>query len=280
MPYLLEELQGLSFGLQKSLLKSHLRKNIPWPIQTKLENPIFIVGSSRSGTTMLADILASLPEIIDFSETPIVRHQMWRMVKSPDTIPHELPDLEKTLVRLSGIKQGQRLLEKTPGHSLIADSLLSYFSDASLIHIVRDGRDVAFSMLGHKWISRELNGEVEVFWFHLLPQAYQRKWHRLSNWERGVLRWAVYVASARKAHLHSERYFEISYEQICQTPQQTIYKMLDFLSSSSSPELENRLLTIKSSSVKNWQKKDLSEEQKHFYERALIEFNILGGRIH
>ena len=271
---LLEDLQGLSFGLQKSVLKSHLRKNIPWPIQTKLEQPIFVVGSSRSGTTMLADILASLPEILDFTEKPIVRHQMWRMVKSPETIPHNLPELEKTLVRLSGVGKGRRLLEKTPGHSLMADSLLSYFPDASLIHIVRDGRDVAFSMLGHRWISRELNNEVEVFWFHLLPQSYQDQWQNLSKWQRGVLRWALYVTSARKAHLHSERYLEVNYEEICQSPQQTIYKIVNFLGLSPSTELENKLLSIKSNSVGNWQKKGLGEGQKSFYEKAVLDFNL------
>ena len=270
----LEDLQGLSFGLQKSLIKAHLRKNLPWPIQTKLKKPIFVVGSSRSGTTMLAAILESLPEIVDFSETVIVRHKMWRMVKSPETIPRELPDLERTLVRLSGVTKGQRLLEKTPGHSLITNYLLDYFSNASLLHIVRDGRDVALSMLGHKWISRELKEEVEVFWFHLLPQTYQEQWQDLGSWERGVLRWAVYVTSARKAQVYSERYLEVNYEEICQNPQVTISQIIDFLGLSTSPELEDKLKSIKSSSVANWQNKGLTQQQQEFYAQVVTNFNL------
>jgi hypothetical protein len=128
-------------------------------------------------------------------------------------------------------------------------------------------------MLGHRWISRELNEEVEVFWFDLLPKAYQDQWPHLGLWKRGVLRWAVYVTAARKAH-PSEKYLEVNYEEICQAPQQKIYEILDFLALSPSPELENRLLTIQSSSVRNWQKKALSKEQKHFYEKVLTDFAI------
>lgn len=269
----LEQFNSLSFGLKKSLIKKRLRANLPWPIRTELRQPIFVVGSSRSGTSILAHVLAGA-DVVNFSEAPIVRHKMWRMVKSPSSIPNQLPDLEKILVRLSGARNGQRVIEKSPGHSLLASYILNYFSDAKLVHIVRDGRDVASSMLGHKWISRELNGEIEVFWLSRLPKFYQEQWQYLDSWERGVLRWAVYVMSARQAKAYTGRYIEVSYKDMCQNPQQVINEVLHFLQLSSTPKLENRLLELRPGSVDLWKKKGLTQNQQSFYDRCVVQFGL------
>lgn len=269
----LEQFNSLSFGLKKSLIKKRLRADFPWPIQTKLHQPIFVVGSSRSGTSILAHVLGGA-DVINFTEDPIVRHKMWRMVKSLSSIPNQLPDLEKILVRLSSAGNDQRVIEKTPGHSLLASHILSYFSDAKLVHIVRDGRDVASSMLGHKWISKELNGEIEVFWFSRLPKFYQEQWQYLDSWERGVLRWAVYVTSARQAKSYTGRYIEVSYKDVCQNPRQVINEVLSFLQLSSTPELENRLLELRPGSVDLWQQKGLTQSQQSFYDRCVVQFGL------
>ncbi|MBE9061257.1 sulfotransferase [cf. Phormidesmis sp. LEGE 11477] len=262
------------YGFRKALFKAHVRRSIPWPIRTRLKSPIFIIGSSRSGTTMLTDILAAATEVCSFSEKPIVRRHMWNMVKFPDSLSYNLPQLEKTLTRLSGIKPEQRLLEKTPGHSLIAGALATYFPDGSFIHIIRDGRDVSNSMLGHSWISRELNEEVEVFWFPYLPQVYQERWPKLDLWERGVLRWAVYVTAARKAQSATERYFETSYEEVCKDPQQHIYRLFNFLELTVSSDCKQEIAKVRPVSSKTDKRKNLSERHQHFYEEALSNFGF------
>ena len=264
----------LSYELRKSLFKAHVRRNLPWPIRTKLRSPIFVLGSSRSGTTMLTDIFATATRVCNFSEVPIVRLHMWEMVKSPETLPHGLPQLEKNLVRLSGIKPRQRLLEKTPGHSLIAGALANYFTDGSFIHIFRDGRDVSNSMLRHKWISRELKEEVEVFWFSRLPQTYLEKWPSLEVWERGSLRWAVYVTAARKAKLATEKYLEVSYEDICSNPQYRIYQLFDFLNLAVSPDCEKKILEIRPINLKRDKHRELSQKKQRFYTQVLREFGL------
>lgn len=262
------------YGFKKSLFKAHVRRNIPWPIQTRLKSPIFVVGSSRSGTTMLTDILAAATEVCSFSEKPIVRRHMWDMVKFPDSLPSNLPQLEKTLTRLSGIKSEQRLLEKTPGHSLIADALATYFPDGSFIHIVRDGRDVSNSMLKHSWIYRELKEEVEVFWFSRLPYAYQERWPDLDLWERGVLRWAVYVTAAKKAQLATEQYFETSYERICGDPPRYIYQLFEFLGLDVAPACKKKISEVRPVSSNQDKYKDLSERNQRFYEEVISTFDL------
>lgn len=266
--------QSLSFHLRKSLLKSHIRRNFPWPIKTKLSKPIFILGSSRSGTTMLTETLASLPEVCDFTEKPIVRHQMWRMVEDDSRISSELPELEKSLVRLSGVKSTQRLLEKTPGHSLVATSLAKYFNDAAFIHILRDGRNVADSMLNHKWISRELKGEVATFWLHLLPESIQRKWPILSSWERGLIRWALYVNCASKAKTHTQKYLEVSYEDTCSSPKEIMYQVISFLNISPSPSFDTQIQKIRPLKLNRNVEDIYTAQQNEFYKMVISEFNL------
>lgn len=263
-----------NISLFKAYLKRYVRKEIPWPYITKLNKPIFIIGSSRSGTTMLADLLNSFPEICSFTEDILIRKNMRLMVESPELIPQKILDLEKILVRLSGINPDQRILEKSPGHSLLSKPLADYFSDAKFIHIVRNACDVSSSMLKHEWIADELREIHKVFWFKLLPVEFQQEWSKLGTWERGILRWAVYVDSARQIASYQNRYLEVRYEEICQSPRECVQNILTFLELNTFPGLERQLAEIKPKSVDRWQKENLTSEQSQFHQKVLSVFNI------
>ena len=259
---------------QKSLWKAYIRREIPIPFSTTLHNPVFILGSSRSGTTILGKVLGASPDLCRFTENDIVRKHMFCMVENPMTVKEQLPKLAKTLVRLSGIRPEERLLEKSPGHSLVAKSLADHFVDAKFVHIVRDGRDVAFSMLGHDWISQELKGKRKPFWFKLLPEQFQQQWQELDLWQRGVLRWAVYVGKARQITSYNDRYLEISYEDMCQTPYSCIENIMSFLQLPIFPELKYQTSQIESHNKKRWQDRDLTTRYICFYQEVTSVFNF------
>lgn len=263
-----------SLSFRKSLLKGYLRRQVPIPLNIHLSKPVFVIGSSRSGTTILTDILSVSHNLHEFSENPIVRRHMWRMVENPDFIPTELPKLKKTLVRLSGMTRRKRILEKTPGHSLIAKNLINYFPDAKFIHILRNGRDVAFSMLKHQWISDELKQVHPVFWFDLLPITFKEEWISLGLWERAVLRWAVYVCAAMQISCCSDRYLEVRYEKLCLMPKEMISEILSFLDLDFDENINESLATIKSTRINAWGNKSISSSQKDFYNRVLSAFKI------
>jgi hypothetical protein len=263
-----------SLFFRTSLIGDRTRRVIPIPYKTKLERPIFIVGSSRSGTSMLTRILGSSTELKYFSENRIVRRHMWQMVKDTGLISRELPELEKTLIRLSGVKYQQRLLEKTPGHSLLINSLANYFPDAQFIHIIRDGRDVALSMLKHSWIVSELEEINRIFWIDFIPQHWQNNWHNLSLWQRGIVRWAVYLSSAKNITFDRQRYCEISYENLCVNPENTFEKILSFLELKTTEMIKIQLSKIQSHRINSWQKADLSNNDLIFYNQIKSEFNI------
>ena len=258
---------------QKSLWKANIRRVIPIPLSTTLSAPIFILGSSRSGTTILGKVLGASSDLCHFTENDIVRSHMIGMVENPESVEEQLPKLAKTLVRLSGVRSEKRLLEKSPGHSLIAKMLADYFVDAKFLHIVRDGRDVAFSMLGHEWILQGLKGERKLFWFRLLPEQFQQQWQELDLWERGVLRWAVYVSQARQIAGYEDRYLEIRYDELCHNPQICLEGILSFLGLPVFSELQKYSAVIKPSS-NNWKNKGLTTNQLKFYERVISEFNL------
>lgn len=260
---------------KKSLLKGYVRRQIPIPFDLKLNRPIFIIGSSRSGTSILTDVLSSSPELLNFTEHPVVRRHMWHMVKYPEVVLEELPKLAKTLKRLSGIKSNQRLLEKSPGHSLLAKQLSDYFVDAKFIHIVRDGRDVAFSMLKHEWIADELKEIHSVFWFDLLPLEFKDEWESLDLWKRAVLRWAVYVNTARQISSYQKKYLEVRYEKLCLAPQEMITYIGYFLNLNDVSPIEKAAAQIGSARVKNWRNTKIEESQMKFYQRVLLSFGLI-----
>lgn len=258
---------------KKSLIKNYIRREIPLPQNTKLERPIFITGSSRSGTSILAKALGESPRICHFTENIVVRRHMWHMVENRTTLEKKISRLEKTIARLSGLRNSQRVLEKTPGLSLLAKPLANHFLDAQFIHIVRDGRDVAFSMLKHNWIVDELRGKNKVFWFDLLPKTYQHQWKECDLWKRGVLRWAVYVSNARKIS-NNDRYLEVKYNKLCQEPDAVIDNTLKFLELPSCPKIEKQIKAIKSHKAKTWKEKNLEAEKINFYQEVVEYFQL------
>ena len=145
--------------------------------------PLFILGRHRSGTTWLANIFASLPEI------HAITHERHQGVHESAYFSHLVPhcghgrtDADRTEIKrlfeqsdffaLSGLKQGPDIgqlgtagyfrsvmdagasrnnarywLEKTPANTLLARRLREAFPDALFLAIVRDYREVVASLV-------------------------------------------------------------------------------------------------------------------------------------
>jgi len=147
--------------------------------------PIFIVGSSRSGTTLLYSILLSSGEfplfeaethLLDlcpviygdirrkrnyerfladwlaskpFRRSGLDRHRF--RAETGDAWDHYVDFLKHFLDSVARSQAKTRWVEQTPGHVYFADIICERFPGVKFIHVIRDGRDVALSRRRTGW---------------------------------------------------------------------------------------------------------------------------------
>jgi len=120
---------------------------------------VFIVGSPRSGTTLLGDILDLHPRIVRWYEPYFVLDHYFRYL--PDdcrTKQHVTKKVKRYITKKFNCykdkRDGDIIVDKSPRNSLKIPFLLEIFPDAKFIHIIRDGRDATLSI--HKeWLKRK-----------------------------------------------------------------------------------------------------------------------------
>ena len=158
-------------------------------------SPIFIVGSSRSGTSLLAAMLSAHSRIACGPETQILhktsKTRLTRILEDTEwpkratnhlskiqladqpiidiydltkqqlrqdlaTRPQSITSLFEALAGSFARRHGKpRWAEKTPRHLLHLDAIRKEFPDAKIIRIVRDPRDSALSMRKLNWSSND-----------------------------------------------------------------------------------------------------------------------------
>lgn len=212
--------------------------------------PIFIVGVHRSGTTLLRYMLNSggriyIPPESDFiprfflgktavSLTSahldnmlriIFRYRFVREWQGPPPTAAELlaemqsPTPAAFLDALYGRYARQhhagRWGDKTPIYSSYMDLLAELFPQAQFIYLVRDGRDVALSML-QKWPDKP----------HFDLYFAARKWAQRTRQVQ---------AAAQK--LDGSRFYQLYYEELVQNPEHHLQKICQFLDEPYDPRM-------------------------------------------
>jgi hypothetical protein len=129
-------------------------------------NPVFIIGSPRSGTTALAAALGKHSQLWSSRESDFLyylfeahhaEHAFERTEARPDMgwIHAEGVDraefLEYVGLGLNALftsrSGGTRWVDQTPLYTMIVESLAELFPGSSFVHMLRDGRRVVHSML-------------------------------------------------------------------------------------------------------------------------------------
>jgi hypothetical protein len=188
--------------------------------------PIFIVGCPRSGTTLIRVILDSHPNICCGPETHIIEkiikldkniHKNWNMLK-----PYGVDELEydkkigeiltlftKKYVLL---KKKKRWAEKTPENIFNLDFINRLFPDCQIINVIRDGRDVVTSF--------------KKRWGLLTIPTAIRKWNN-----------SIELTLSYRKKFEKNRYLEVRYEEIVNSPEIETKKIMSFLDERWTPKL-------------------------------------------
>ena len=178
--------------------------------------PIFVIGSPRSGTTLLRLILDSHPHISCGEETHFLRDleaivgRNWDLVASYgldrewwlDRIRSLYDDFQAEVLSRSG---KTRWAEKDPTYTLYLGFIEELFPEAVYVHLLRDGHDVVAS--------------------------FRDRWGYTSAARAARTEWARYVQAARAlgTRLPRERFLELRYEDLVSNPEAEGQRLFDFL---------------------------------------------------
>lgn len=203
--------------------------------------PFFILGAPRSGTSVLSRMLDNHPAIAVPDETKIFEtfvpmlplygdlrdhHRLQRLVEDilswrwVRRLP-DVPSAQAVLARvaaptLGGVfaalldewaeRRGKcRWGEKTPRHLYYWSDIEAAFPSATLVHIVRDGRDVALSQVKAPFGPKTMAAAAE--------------------------RWVDYVQRIRAIgkRIGQHRYIELRYEDLLLEPKATMTRVLQHI---------------------------------------------------
>lgn len=192
-------------------------------------DPVFVLGSPRSGTTVTAEAIGDVAGFIDLGEVNRYKRAVPDLyaarIDRRGEVVAEIRRILRTAQRLSG-GVGLRPVEQTPESSFLVDELAAAFPDARFVHLVRDGRDVATSLLEAGWLGDRALGRDDAglatggharFW---VEAGQEGAFEAASEIRRCGWAWRRYeqAASVALARLDPTRVVTIRYEELAADP--------------------------------------------------------------
>ena len=208
---------------------------VPTPHGVNMPPMPFVIGSGRSGTTLLRLMLDSHPALAIPPETHFIpdlvracqraahpaerfvetltQHERWPDFQIDAAVlreaimalePFTLGDGLRVFYQAYAARFGkQRYGDKTPPYSLCAEQIQALLPEAHFIHLIRDGRDTAMS-------------------FHTI-------WGANSSIEETARLWAGRIRAARRQAPELKHYLEVRYEDLVLEPEPTLRRICEFL---------------------------------------------------
>jgi len=183
------------------------------------QDPIFVIGPARSGTTWVYDIIKNHPLVAGVYESwlftsqngigsmfttahwPVNRSGLGNFI-SREEVMHSSRELVIKIMSHAIQPEHQFLVEKSPNHIYTIPLIREVFPNARFICVLRDGRDVAVSVRAatKSWMKAWKNS-----FGHSLRYSAQA-------WKTAVRR------ARQEAQNLGDHYMEIRYEEIHENP--------------------------------------------------------------
>ena len=185
------------------------------------EEPVFIVGMPRSGTTLVEQILASHPEVVGAGELPDIRAIAGTLPRYAGGKPYpeavaDLPvpafrgfaDHYLSLRERIREPETRRVIDKMPGNFLHVGLVRLLFPKARVIHLVRDARDTCLSCWFHRFRSgHEYASDLDDLGFY-----YRLQERLMEFWKREL-----------PGFVHT-----LYYEELIEDPESRVLELLAF----------------------------------------------------
>ena len=220
-----------------------------------------IVGDRRKALYILHNIIhrdpaSTLPHEADAFWMTYFRDYYNYMTEN-DYTEEMAAYFRKKVLQVQNLWGRPRFVNKNLQNSFRVRLLNLIFPDAKFIHIIRDGRAVAFSLLNKK--ADGATSPILIVGFKdILRDKYQLNRSELYNYG---LAWKEYVTKAREATAIAKgRYYEVRYEKLVREPYNELRNIIDFCELDWYSKFEEKIPPTQNMNEK-WKQK-ASEEQR------------------
>ncbi|MBA3425764.1 MAG: sulfotransferase, partial [Rubrobacter sp.] len=291
---------------------------LPSPGGIESKTRFFVVGEMRSGTSWLQRTLNTHPEVFCKGEGSFFGPD--QEVEEIPVYKAPTPSLQNAILNCEGIRtwhgftwngwgkgdeeedlrnltrltvdyfmdkdsaaSGKRIVgDKSPLHTDHVDEIHDLYPEAKVIHIYRDGRDVAVSLMHHFWrLSRDRGGIFDLEPEELEkrdaygedPEGFLASGNSIFTEERlrqMAVRWSRRIdkASCEGQKLLGPNFFQLSYEDLLTEPEKNLKAMFQLLGASSDDATVSRCVE-KNSFEKLARRKAGSEDSASFFRKGV-----------
>jgi len=201
--------------------------------------PAFILGSPRSGTTMLFNLLDRSPRLISLGKGSHFLWDMFHTIEGAGWSSHavredQVSDAERKVLYwvIRRLCSDGRYLDKFPRNCLRAEYLHALFPDASFVYIWRDGRAVVSSLMtgwrtegkfGHGTrlpVPLSVEGYSGREWRFLVPPGWEEYTSGHTLAEVCAFQWieANRAVLRAKERIGTDRWVDVRYEDVLGSP--------------------------------------------------------------
>jgi omega-hydroxy-beta-dihydromenaquinone-9 sulfotransferase len=163
----------------------------------------------------------------------------------------------KKVLQVQNLWGRPRFVDKTLVNCFRVRLLNSIFPDAKFLHIIRDGRAVAFSILNKIEIAGDRFALFDVGFKDILGDKYQPDRSELYNYG---LAWTEFVRKGREASAVAKgRYYEVRYENLIREPYIELRNIIDFCELERYSKFEEKIPPTQNMNEK-WKQKASKEQ--------------------